>query len=386
MTEWHIVTGEYPPATGGVADYSHAVASGLAAAGDRVHVWCPAAAGDQTPAPGVHVHPVAGSWSGKDFIRLDEAIDQTAGPRRLLVQWVPQAFGRKSINVAFCRWVRRRARAGDILDVMVHEPYLPFGSGSVRLSAAAVIHRAMVALLLDQARRVWVAIPAWADCLRPWTFGKAITFCWLPVPSNIPVSAADQSVIERREQVLRGSGGVIVGHFSTYSPEIMAALRELLPTLLAGVPEMHVELMGRGSEKALGELSGVIDPRTERVRASGDLTAAEMSCRLRMCDLIMQPYPDGASTRRGTLMAALAHGLPVATTTGHLTEAFWRESGAVALAPAGNLPELARLVSELSREPARRRRLGSAGRDTYEARFSLQHLIHSLRSDLCEAA
>ena len=85
-------------------------------------------------------------------------------------------------------------------------------------------------------------------------------------------------------------------------------------------------------------------------------------------------------------MAALAHGLPVATTTGHLTEAFWRESGAVALAPAGNLPELARLVSELSREPARRHRLGSAGRDTYEARFSLQHLIHSLRSDLCEAA
>ena len=45
MTTWHIITGEYPPAPGGVSDYTEAVAAGLAAAGDEVHVWCPAASG-----------------------------------------------------------------------------------------------------------------------------------------------------------------------------------------------------------------------------------------------------------------------------------------------------------------------------------------------------
>ncbi len=38
---WHIITGEYPPAIGGVSSYTQLVAEGLAAAGDAVHVWCP---------------------------------------------------------------------------------------------------------------------------------------------------------------------------------------------------------------------------------------------------------------------------------------------------------------------------------------------------------
>src|SRR5919106_4324253 len=163
MTTWHIITGEYPPAPGGVSDYSFAVASGLAAAGDTVHVWCPRATGDCVHVPGVSVHSIAGSWRSSDLRAIDAALDREPGQKRLLVQWVPHAYGRRSLNVTFCRWIRRRARAGDVLDLMVHEPYLPFREGSLRQHAAAAIHRLMVALLLSEARRVWVAIPQWAD-------------------------------------------------------------------------------------------------------------------------------------------------------------------------------------------------------------------------------
>ena len=41
LDPWHIVTGEYPPARGGVSDYTFAIANGLASAGDEVNVWCP---------------------------------------------------------------------------------------------------------------------------------------------------------------------------------------------------------------------------------------------------------------------------------------------------------------------------------------------------------
>ena len=41
LTTWHIITGEYPPNPGGVADYTQLVALGLAAHGDSVHVWAP---------------------------------------------------------------------------------------------------------------------------------------------------------------------------------------------------------------------------------------------------------------------------------------------------------------------------------------------------------
>src|SRR5690606_13687540 len=54
-SRWHLITGEFPPAPGGVSDYTAAVALGLAAAGDAGDVWCPAPGA--SPRPGVTVHP-----------------------------------------------------------------------------------------------------------------------------------------------------------------------------------------------------------------------------------------------------------------------------------------------------------------------------------------
>jgi hypothetical protein len=41
------------------------------------------------------------------------------------------------------------------------------------------------------------------------------------------------------------------------------------------------------------------------------------------------------------------------------------------------------MVSELARQPERRRRLALAARETYDNRFSLSHVIDALRTDAC---
>ena len=53
----------------------------------------------------------------------------------------------------------------------------------------------------------------------------------------------------------------------------------------------------------------------ERVRWTGREEDAEVSADLSACDLLFLPYLDGASLRRGTLMAGLAHGCAIVTTT-----------------------------------------------------------------------
>ncbi len=231
--DWHIITGEFPPASGGVGDYSSAVAAGLAAAGDAVHVWCPASAGPPVHISGVQVHAVAGTWGRGDLARVDSALNLTPAPRRLLVQWVPHAFGMRSLNVGFCRWLRRRGRSGDCLEVMVHEPSLAFGEGSWRQDLAAIVHRAMVMLLLNAARRVWVAIPSWTDRLQAWTLGRDIPFCWLPVPSTVQVADAPARVAQIRATALKDGDGFIVGHFGTYARETRRDLQVLVPRILA---------------------------------------------------------------------------------------------------------------------------------------------------------
>lgn len=387
---WHIITGEYPPVAGGVSDYCHAVATGLANAGDEVHVWCPTTAAqshavdEADVARGVHVHAIAGSWRGVDRARVDEAMDRIAGEKHLLVQWVPHAFGARSLNVGVCRWLRARAGRGDVLDVMVHEPGLGFGEGALRHNAAAAVHRLMLALLLSRTRRVWMSIPAWGEVLRPWTFGRrGISFCWLPIPSTVPVDAETAAVSQLRAETLVRPDGVILGHFSTYPPDVRMVLRNMLPGLLSANPQIQIELLGRGGEEAAAELRPSLGSHACRVHARGELSAALLSRHLHACDLLLQPYADGASSRRSTLMAALAHGVPVVTTIGRLSESFWGDSGAVAAVPAGDLPAATSAVQDLVNRPEQRRRLGSLARETYEARFSLGHVVHALRTDTC---
>jgi glycosyltransferase involved in cell wall biosynthesis len=365
----------------------HGIAGALAEAGDAVHVWCPDAEGDAAqPHERVAVHRIAGSWSAEDLHRLDRAMDEIRGERTILLQWVPHAFGQRSLNVGFCRWMRRRARAGDALDIMVHEPGLGFREGGVRHDMAAAVHRLMLTTLLREARRVWVAIPAWADVLRPWALGRDLGLAWLPVPSTLPVARADDLVRQLQRARADSAGAVLVGHFSTYQPELQLALRQLIPALLQGLPDVRIELLGRGSREFLESLRGSVDPNSHRVTAAGALDARELSAHLQACDLLVQPYPDGVSSRRTTLMAALSHGVPVATTLGRLSETLWRETTAVRTAAADDPAALVRVVSELARRPGLRREMSSAARALYEERFSLSHVVGALRAQPCGAA
>lgn len=380
----HLITGEFPPAPGGVSDYSLQIAAGLARTGAAVHVWCPDAPGARLDPPGVAVHRVAGGWHRHDLARLDRQLDAAPEPRRLLVQWVPHEFGRRSLNVDFCRWVQRLARAGDVVELMVHEPFLAFGEGGLRQQAAAAVHRLMAVLLLSAARRAWVSIPAWEQALRPWAYRRDLPFRWLPVPSGIPV-ARDDEAVRSVKRALAG-GGPVFGHFGTYGRDACAALTQIVPVLLTRAPGSTVLLLGRSGDRFAERLRERLGPQAAGVHAPGPLDPRRLSIHLQACSVLVQPYPDGVTTRRTTLMAALEHGVPVATTWGRLSEAFWRESEAITAVPAGDHQGLADAALALAGDGDRAARQAAAGRRLYDDRFHVRHSIEALRSALCSPA
>ena len=382
---WHLVTGEFPPQPGGVSDYTLSVARGLAATGASVHVWCPTASGPAPHVPGVIVHATAGTWGREDLKRVDRELDATPAPRQLLVQWVPHAYGQRSMNVGFCRWVRRRGRKGDIVELMAHEVSLGFREGSWKQDIAAAVHRLMVSLLLSASRRVWVSIPAWVDRMRPYTFGRHIEFCWLPVPSNVPV-ADDPGAVRAARARYAPADGTLVGHFGTFATSARRELEPVLTRVASGSASTSFVLMGRESDAFRQELVARHPELATQLHATGALPPDALSAVLQACDLVAQPYVDGASSRRGTLMAALAHGVPVVTTDGRLSEPVWRDSGAVRLAPAGDPEAMAREVLSLCSDAHERARLASAGRALYEERFDLSHTIQALLAERCRAA
>jgi glycosyltransferase involved in cell wall biosynthesis len=381
LAEIHFITCEYPPRVGGVADHTRLVAEGLAAAGDSVHVWCPAEVCEEAfAAEGVTVHRELGRFRPPDLRRVGRALNQFDGPRRLLVQWVPHGYGYRSMNAWFCLWLCARAFVrGDEVTLVVHEPFLAFGEGSRRQDVVAFVHRLMTTALLSSARRVWTTIPKWEKCLRPYALGRRLPFGLLPVPSTTPVAASAEETAATRALYVK-ENVQLVAHFGTYGGQVTRALARLVPRLLSmRETNCAMLLLGQGGEAMREEIVRARPELAERIHATGTLAAEEVSRHLAACDLLLQPYPDGVSARRTSVMAGLAHGLAVVTTKGVLTETLWKESGAVALAAVDDDDALLDEVRRLLSSNEERARLGAAARKLYRERFELSHIIAALR-------
>jgi glycosyltransferase involved in cell wall biosynthesis len=370
-TAWHIITGEYPPAVGGVADYTQLVARGLAASGDAVTVWTPSEGGADES--GVTVRVLPDCYGLRSLRVLSREIDSGTSTR-ILVQYVPHAFGWKGGNLPFCLWLRLRRR--DRPWVMFHEVAYPFDeSAPFTLRALAVVNRVMARLVSRAAHRAFVSIPAWRTDVQ--ALASADTSIeWLPVPSTLPV--VDDPEGTNAVRLRYAPHRPLVGSFGTFGHQVRALLRDCLP-LLAARSDATVLLLGRNSNLMADEIRVAHPDLARRVFGTGSLTTEQLSIHIRACDVMLQPYPDGVSTRRTSAMAALTHERALVTTAGTLTEAFWALDHAAVLMPAGDPVRIADAVVSLLADASRRAVLGARALALYRGRFDVAHTIKALR-------
>jgi len=368
---WIILTGEYPPDVGGVADYTRLVARALARSGDDVHVWTPSAAGSLAD-HGVRVHSLPDRFGRRSRTTLHEFLSRLDASCRVLVQYAPTAFGWRGMNVPFCVWLRRQPCA---IDVMFHEVAFPWGLGQSPLSnVRGAVNRLMARVLVGGSSRVFVSIPAWARLL-----GRAAAdrTTWLPVPSTI---SAAPSVDERRSTSIPGGCSTVIGHFGSYGRPACEVLLAVIPRLLRADRRRAMLLAGRGGDAFARECAGRYPDLRDRLIAPGFLDETRLAAHLSACDLAFQPYPDGVSSRRTTAMAALALGLPLVTSAGPLTESLWRDSAAVVLVGTGaSADDLLTAIEAVASSPARARSLAEKARALYQERFALDRTIATLR-------
>jgi glycosyltransferase involved in cell wall biosynthesis len=247
----------------------------------------------------------------------------------------------------------------------------------VRYRLLDAVTKMMAALVARSASRIFVATPAWETRLRRYiSDDQPVT--WLPVPSTIPVASDHEQIAAAQRQYISAVGPVI-GHFGTHPPAITSILRGILPRLLAEHPTSTVILIGANSDKFQKSLVRECPDLVNRVIATGALPAAEVSVAIAICDLMVQPYPDGVTSRRTTMMAALDHARAIVTTHGSLTEPLWRQRGAVFLVQTGKTDNFVLATSELIRDEDRRRRYGITAKALYEDSFHLRHTIRALQ-------
>jgi glycosyltransferase involved in cell wall biosynthesis len=370
---FHVLTGEYPPQSGGVGDYTCLLAGELATRGCAVHVWCPTVTPEDHG--GVHLHQLPDAFGPGSRRVIESALRSTPGC--VLLQYVPNALGVRGGNLAFCLWLRRVRRGGADVRVMFHEPYFYFSWSPVG-DLRAVVQRAMAATLLRASAVVYVSTATWIRYLRPWAPAGS-TFVESPIPTTVPCDVAPEQIARWRSRLLNGDpAAVVVGHFGTFGEHVSQVLKNVIPVILHAHATARFVCIGRGSGGFAAGLGQDHPGLAERIEATGLIGARDVAAALRACDVVVQPYPDGVTTRRTSVMAALANGAATVSTDGPLTESVWRDARAVALAPASDPRALAAAVVTLLHDPDARAALATAGRRMYNEHFAMERTIEAL--------
>lgn len=209
---------------------------------------------------------------------------------------------------------------------------------------------------------VFVVVGKWRQQYARWFYGKPVQH--LPVGSNIPREALSRFEARRRlgiaeEKLVLGVFGQ--GHHSQRWDLAAAAVCHLSRQ---GVPTVVLHL-GPGTSHAREVFKGL------EIISDGFLEAREVSRRLSAVDIFLAPFEDGISTRRGTLMAALQHGLPVVGTSGRATDDLLLQSDGVSLILTRlEISEYVRAVERVYSRPDLQTSLRSGSRRLFEAEFS----------------
>jgi glycosyltransferase involved in cell wall biosynthesis len=370
-TRWAILTGEYPPQPGGVSDYTRLVANGLTAAHDEVRVFAPPHASKaDCGCAKTCLCRLPDNFGPRGLPKLDLELRRYQ-PQRILIQYVPHAYGWKAMNLPFAVWVSARVWRFAPVWVMFHEVAFPFRWRPPAHAVLGTITRAMARLVAGAAERLFSSTAMWGPLIRK-LCPRAKPVEWLPIPSNIPNDPDIEAV--------RSAPGTAIGHFGTYGPATAELLCSTLFCLLAKRDRSAI-LLGRGGVGFRDCFTARHPELCGRVLATGELPPRELAARLRGCDVLLQPFIDGISSRRTSAMAGLANGVPLVSNLGLLSESLWMDARGIALASSPNSSALAAATETvLALGDEQRAEMGRRAAALYREWFSLDRTLSALRA------
>ena len=358
----HIITPEYSPTIGGIADHTKLLADGLRPRGWSVRVWCLG----KKRSPELIVDgkkPVGLGSSPWAYQIADRQIRSDGGS--ILLQWVPQAYGFAAMNLPFCLWVWSLARRGIPLYLMAHEVYVNPRKGTWKQRIVGWVQFFLVGLLLRRACYAWGSTIHFCRLLRGCSVDFRPPIGWLPVFSNVPVIHAPGRIKKLRDELLVPNGEPLLGHFSTFNPHHASLLKEMICRLSELRSSQRFILIGKNSRAFLDLLAAENPQAASRCTATGGVSLEDLSIHLQSCDLMLQPYAGGVNSRQGSVMACLGHGLPVATTRGWMTEDVWKSTENPFLLHASRIDELCTKVQDLISSPGSLHDMGERALESY---------------------
>lgn len=374
-----LISAEYPPMPGGVGDYTALLAESLTDVGASVAILTSVSSGT-TPNDAVTVFPVVRRWDWSVARLVRDAANEVQ-PDVLHLQFQTGMYGMHPAINLLPGWVPFLKRHRSTPEPQrrpwfvttfhdLRPPYLFPKAGPLR---GQVMYR-----LARESDAVIATNGADQQTLQEWNRKTTL----IPIGSNIPLaSVRDARAIRARYGIPADAPLLTTFGLLNQSKGIETVIDTLAVLRREGM-DAHLLLIGAGAgmnDPTNRATEDAIDRQctaagsTAFVHRTGPLPAAEVAEALAASDVCLLPYRDGASPRRGSLLAALAQGIPVLTTTPAPAvydglPAF-RDGEVARCLPAGDARAIAGAVQAILRDDLLAARL-RAGAAAYATRFT----------------
>ncbi|MCS6772690.1 MAG: glycosyltransferase family 4 protein [Thermoflexales bacterium] len=352
-----LISGEYPPLQGGVGDYTRCLAQALNELNHEVHVLTLFVNGRSTleREAGIYVHRLVSRWDWQTRRRV-EGFDRLYRPEVINLQYQAAAYNmHPAINLLPGMLARRIPTVVTFHDLKV--PYLFPKAGPLRWKSIVHMARSASACIVTNVEDY--------DTLR----NEGVSALHLvPIGSNIaPAAMASFD----REAWLQARGippsQTLMGYFgflneSKGGETLIRALAELRRRGL-DIGLLHIGGVTGDSDPTNAAYAARIDQLAHSlgvadvVYRTGFLEPSGVSEAFRACTCVALPYRDGASFRRGTLMAALVHGCAIVTTLPRVPIAELKHAQNALLVPPDDPIALADAVQRVVSDEALRHTL-----------------------------
>lgn len=359
------ITGEYPPHQGGVGAYTHILARTMVDLGHRVSIFSDQHAQQQDERILLTQH--RGEWNF-GAIRATQKWARAQELDVISLQFQTAAY-------SMSPWIHFLPHFLNIpLITTFHDlrfPYLFPKAGFLRTWIVQHLARASSGAIVTNQEDL--------EHLKGYSSVRLI-----PIGSNITVELPEQySTTKYRKKFGVTDQDFLIAHFGfmNHSKGI-----EVLLHAFAHLDSSYKLLM-------IGGRTGTADPENKtyadsidrliieleidsRVHWTGFVDEHEVAAYLQASDIVVLPYRDGASYRRGSLMAAIEHGCAIITTQPtHRTPAFMNEDNML-LIPCDDPSALIEGIHKIRENPDLHKQL-RIGTKKLRAEFNWEQIAHN---------
>lgn len=287
-----------------------------------------------------------------------------------ILQYVPQLYLQNKdafwllLWLLYFRFIRARKVA-----ISVHEYAIPWEFSFKRILAR--LWMMFMMLVLGSISQV-IIVTFIKRCrqLQRLLFWKKKNICIVPAGSNIPNVSDTGQVVEKKDRLTL----TIFGQPSGMDERLLSAIKQWISG-----KQIRIIWIGRSKGEILNAWG---DIEESALHIYERLPAEEVSALLSTTDIFLAPMVDGVSTRRTTIIAALAHGLPIIGTDGACTDPLLRQSPAFLLSAPEDFDQWIQNMEILVQDEAKRKVMSQTAQSFFSNFFAWEVLAEQYRKNL----